>query len=374
MAQDYVDDLYSTSTVADTTLSNMEKNFAALKSAFSGASAPSNPVAGMWWLDTTNHILKVRNEANNAWLSVWDVANNKPIITNLSGDISGDMIAAAIKDPAANVAGLRTLGTGAQQAMPGNTSIIPPDNSISEAKLQSSAVSQAKLKTSQGEVSLAYSPNSTPSGNYTLPGGEYGFYPRIKLSSGTSPGNNIWHIGYGYNATSYATNIYMQADNGSGGWAGYMYANQRYVTSSGEVHWVFILRDKSTKKILSVWQAPDHPCFGNGGKPTLVPHPFPDFDSETQEIVVINPSKELVAEIEAKRYVDEDVTPDLSFIEVLLRDYEIDEEAKAEWPTVAVTVGLPVGTDLEVGKSAVPIKKKIPQPDGVIVRKLRLKK
>ena len=104
----------------------IKDNFAAIKESFAGASAPTNPAAGQIWLDTTTHLLKIRNEANNAWQSVWDMAANKPVIANLSGDITGAMIAAAIKDAAAGVASLRTLGTGATQAMPGNLSPPPP--------------------------------------------------------------------------------------------------------------------------------------------------------------------------------------------------------------------------------------------------------
>jgi len=72
MSQTFTDDLYSQSTVADTTLTNMENNFAALKSLFSGSAAPSNLVGFMPWGDTTadHEILKRRNEANDAWLAV----------------------------------------------------------------------------------------------------------------------------------------------------------------------------------------------------------------------------------------------------------------------------------------------------------------
>ena len=121
MSQEFVDNVYDSAFVVQTTMANVEKNFAALKSSFSGATAPSNPIAGMWWFDTTANILKLRNEANNAWQSVWDFANNKPVIANLSNEITNAMCAAALKDPVAATAGLRTLGTGAQQALPGSS-------------------------------------------------------------------------------------------------------------------------------------------------------------------------------------------------------------------------------------------------------------
>lgn len=48
------------------------------------------------------------------------LAGTYPNPTIASGAVTGTEIAAAIKDPVAGTAGLRTLGTGAQQAMPGN--------------------------------------------------------------------------------------------------------------------------------------------------------------------------------------------------------------------------------------------------------------
>jgi len=75
MAQNYTDDCFGSSHVGQTDLQNMENNFACLKSCFSGLSAPSNAVAGMWWYDTTNNVLKLRNKDNNAWLDVYDFGN-----------------------------------------------------------------------------------------------------------------------------------------------------------------------------------------------------------------------------------------------------------------------------------------------------------
>jgi len=363
MSQDYSDDVFGTTQQVQTNMQQIEDNFAALKSAFSGTSSPPDPIGGMWWLDTTTHLLKVRNEANNAWLSVWDMANNKPIIANLSNEITGAMIASSIKDAAAGTASLRTLGTASTSACAGNDARLsdtrtPTNGTVSEAKMASAAVSQAKLKTSSGEVSIYDS-----AANLVLPGGEYGFYPQVYVD-GNYVAAGIAEV---YTGVSYPKVIYLPSSgNGS--------ARKRYVTSSGEVFWVFIIRDKTTKKIASIWVAPDHPCFGNGGKPLLVPHPFPDFDPATKEIVVCNPSPAQVAEIEAKRDVDNDSIPDLSILGVINQFYEIDEGSAPAWPDAEVTVGLPNGHDWSnMSESVVPIKKIILQPDGVLCRSLRLK-
>lgn len=56
------------------------------------------------------------------------------------GAVTGVKCAAAIKDPAVGTAGLRTLGTGALQALPGNTTILPVIDSITLEKIQHGTV------------------------------------------------------------------------------------------------------------------------------------------------------------------------------------------------------------------------------------------
>ncbi len=83
MAQTYNDAVPASTRNALEDLTAIRNNFAALKSCFSGATAPPNPVAGMWWYDTTANMLKIRNEANNAWLDVYDFANGRaPLALN----------------------------------------------------------------------------------------------------------------------------------------------------------------------------------------------------------------------------------------------------------------------------------------------------
>ena len=369
MSQDFTDDCFASDHVVQTDMANIEKNFACLKSAFSGATAPSNLVAGMWWFDTTANILKLRNEANNAWQSVWDFANNKPVITNLSNEITGAMIATAIKDPAVGIAGLRTIGTGALQACAGNDARI---GAISDA-----TITQAKLKTSMGSVSV-----EGTSGHFTLPGGQYGFYPQVKGEHQNTPYTLDASFANGYTTTtSYVTNIYLNSPSATESG----YAQQRYVTASGEVHWIFILRNRITKKIISMYQAPDHPCFGNGGKPLLVPHPFGSYDETKHEIIVINLSLKEIERMELETIVDDETKPDKDLLEVITENYEIDESSSPKWPSIPVTVGLPKHIkDKKTGKKILadyrfmgkndiikPIKKIIPKPDYIKVKTLK---
>ena len=79
MSQTFNDAVPASTRDALEDLTAIRNNFAALKSCFSGPSSPPNPVAGMWWYDTTNNILKLRNEANSAWLDVYDFANGYAI-------------------------------------------------------------------------------------------------------------------------------------------------------------------------------------------------------------------------------------------------------------------------------------------------------
>jgi len=278
-----------------------------------------------------------------------DIRENQRALKEDGIVLAGDLVS-TLKDPAASTAGLRTLGTGAQQAMPGNATPTPADASVS----------QAKLKTSSGSVGGA-------NGNYTLPGGEYGFYPQIK---DPFQGAVSATISSGVDATYYATIISLSSVTGA------PYAQQRYVTSSGEVHWVFILRDKVTKETISMYQAPDHPCFGNSGKPLLVPHPFGSYDPDKHEIIVINPSDEDVFNMQDACIMPKD-KPDRDILEVIMEDYEIDEDLQTEWPKKEITVGLPKNIDwkrMPEDSKVVPVRKRIPQPSYVTTRKLWKKK
>ena len=237
---------------------------------------------------------------------------------------------------------------------------------VTADKIGTGAVTQAKLKTSTGSVSTT----STTAVNLTLPGGEYGFYPQLQAPVAWA--TITAQIAVPLYATAFVTNIAIASnyvDNT-------VYARQRYVTSSGEVHWVFILRDKTTKDTIAMYQAPDHPCFGNGGKPLLVPHPFGSYDPDKHEIIVINPSDEDVFNMQDACIMPED-KPDRDILEVIVKDYEIDEDLKTEWPKKEITVGLPKNIDWkrmpEVSK-VVPVRKRIPQPSYVTTRKLWKKK
>ena len=235
---------------------------------------------------------------------------------------------------------------------------------IPEYAVQSAAITQAKLKTSQGAVNT----NSSAGANLTLPGGEYGFYPQVYGDAGYV----VAQIAQAAACSTYTTNAFLQTY----GFGTVVYMRQRYVTSSGEVFWVFYLRDKATKQVKATYAAPDHPCFGNGGNPEKMQHPFPDYDPAKHEIVVCNPTLSQLQAMEGARYNDGSAHPSRSIADVIMRDYELDDATDAKWPTIPVTVGLPAGHDwtrMQDGTEVTPIKKVIPQPEGMLCKLLKKK-
>ena len=104
MSQSYSSNCFSTANVIETDMQNIENNFDALRSCFSGSTAPTSPDAGQWWYDTTAYIMKVRY--NSSWVNVWDMANQRIA----SGQVKTDSLAASI---------LSTDSTGRAKMAPG---------------------------------------------------------------------------------------------------------------------------------------------------------------------------------------------------------------------------------------------------------------
>ena len=93
----------------------------------SGATAPSTTFAYQWWADTTTGILKIRNAANSAWISVLTISTGTPVGHIIGTDIQaydaalaslaglslaqGDLLYATAADTYARLA----KGTASQQ-------------------------------------------------------------------------------------------------------------------------------------------------------------------------------------------------------------------------------------------------------------------
>lgn len=174
-----------------------------------------------------------------------------------------------------------------------------------------STVDTTALKTATGEVSTTTGGGGE---NLTLPGGTYGFYPQFKASVGSGTTQAVLvGIGSGFDVgTSYVTRLSMNAGSCTS------YAQQRYVTASGEDHWMFLLVDKTTKEIIGLYSAPDAPHYGNSGDYNKVPHPFNSYNPDTQEIVLID--QDTIAELKAQ------VTDEKSLATIVNENYCIDKD------------------------------------------------
>lgn len=147
------------------------------------------------------------------------------------------------------------------------------DNAITAAKIASSAVGQSEiasgavhqseLDTSSGTVTLTGS-----SGNFVLPGGEYGFYPQVKTEAGND--ESIALIAKSLGNTLYATQIYLDGID-SGGSHADMYARQRYINSSppidlgdGDIPLFFFAHLDANGNIIGSYSADVPPWLYNG--------------------------------------------------------------------------------------------------------------
>lgn len=69
--------------------SDLNDGLQALGSLQSGASAPSTTYANMLWYDTANNILKIRNEDNDAWISLLTLNQTSDTLQSVSGLVIG---------------------------------------------------------------------------------------------------------------------------------------------------------------------------------------------------------------------------------------------------------------------------------------------
>jgi len=88
MSQEWTSNSFASGHVAQTDLQNMEKNFACLKSGFSGAAAPANTEGGMRWFDTTKKVFKIRNNGDTAWYGLMhgDGSEKRLVYRNVAMD------------------------------------------------------------------------------------------------------------------------------------------------------------------------------------------------------------------------------------------------------------------------------------------------
>ena len=245
----------------------------------------------------------------------------------------------------------------------------------SAAGLLDNSVTTAKLKTS--EQSQSVSVPALGYANFLLSGGQYIFYPTIRGSNAYLRFDRCTTV---LSAAVYQSYIGVYNTYASSAFTAY--CKQRYVTTSGEIVWLFILREILSKKIISMSIAPDHPCFGNENF-EMINHPFTNIDLLTQEIICVNPSLKQFDEMDDRSIVEN--KPDRDILDVITEDYEMIETDNLNYPDIPVSIGLPkriikngkkVIVDyrfLDAGTSVQPTKKLIIKPSYITVKRLRLK-
>jgi hypothetical protein len=74
--------------------SDLNNGLAAIVSQNSGAAQPSTTYAYQWWADTTTGLLKIRNAANNAWITIGTLASaNLGLLSLAGGTLTGALLA-----------------------------------------------------------------------------------------------------------------------------------------------------------------------------------------------------------------------------------------------------------------------------------------
>ena len=73
---------------------DLNNGLAAIVSQNSGAAQPSTTYAYQWWADTTTGLLKIRNAANSAWITVGTLADaNLGLLSLAGGTLTGALLA-----------------------------------------------------------------------------------------------------------------------------------------------------------------------------------------------------------------------------------------------------------------------------------------
>jgi hypothetical protein len=79
--------------------SDLNNGLAAIVSQNSGAAQPSTTYAYQWWADTTTGLLKIRNAANNAWITIGTLADaNLGLLSLAGGTLTGNLTLNAQSD------------------------------------------------------------------------------------------------------------------------------------------------------------------------------------------------------------------------------------------------------------------------------------
>lgn len=190
--------------------------FQAIMSMNSGATAPSTTVANMFWYDTANDLLKMRNETNTGWITLGTVnqSTNNFESATVNGKTVGTLTAAGGIAYATSTSALAAIGAGTsgQVLLSGGAGAPTWTTPI----ISASYVSSNQTITPAGLLSLAHSLGAAPKlimFDLICTTAEYGFSIGDVVvahvnnsSSGTTRFNSVYYD---------ATNINIRYSNDS---------------------------------------------------------------------------------------------------------------------------------------------------------------
>mgnify|MGYP001592452642 CR=1 FL=1 len=169
---------------ASSARSDINNGLQALASNNSGASAPSTTYANMFWYDTTNNILKMRNETNSTWIDfvyinqstgVTSILDNTPVVT------SGGSTAGLLGDQLSSV---WNTGTGTTESLISpaklkgavdNLTVSSPIrawaniNGVNGTTRASFGISGC-VRNSRGDYTVTFNTGLMPDANYVMTG------------------------------------------------------------------------------------------------------------------------------------------------------------------------------------------------------------
>ena len=194
--------------------SDLNNALAAIASNNSSASAPSSTFANMWWMDTTNNYLKIRDKNDANWIIVaeMDVTNSrvKMISDSLKAASAGGID--VLNSSGTKIIDLAVASQATAEAGTNNTELMTP----------------LRVKQSIDENAVAYPQVITirTSGNYAIPsgavavlirasgGGGGGAAQAVRDNSGTTDSGDD---GGNTTVTNATLSIAITADGGKGG-------------------------------------------------------------------------------------------------------------------------------------------------------------
>lgn len=118
--------------------SDLNSALLAIASNNSGSSAPTVTYANMMWYDTTNNILKMRNEADDAWINigtlnqttnVFEVAN-LPTLSQATWEAGTSTTESLISPAKVRAAISASIYSATTSALDSTTTVIPVDTSV----------------------------------------------------------------------------------------------------------------------------------------------------------------------------------------------------------------------------------------------------